>query len=183
MDYRHEEEWKNIDTLFTAFDVSVNGTVTLLNGCATGTTALTRQGRKITMVRLDVDLVGTQLNASMQDTRFEIIYDKQPNGALPVQADILSANQSNAQWNPSNFPNRFLSLWRYQFQTTVNVEQDRPLPRSISLNLPVRFNTGTTAAITAITSGSLFLFAQTQNAGGGTESMQMSGSTRVWFIE
>ena len=81
--------------------------INCLNDVAQGTTAITRIGRKILMKSVLVQgLLATNTGNS---ARVLIVYDRQPNGALPAATDVLTSNTIMAAQNLDN-RDRFLIL-------------------------------------------------------------------------
>lgn len=159
-------ELKVIDTAQAQYACTTTGSVTLLNGVATGTDFTNRIGRKIIMK--SVQIRGMVRPATSTPTsavcRVIIGYDMQPNTALPAVTDVLLAATGDSMLNLNN-RDRFKMLMDKQVtmgfynttasssvadHTVVNVK------KYIKLNHDTIFD-GTTAAIGDITSGSLFL--------------------------
>lgn len=100
-------EQKNVDVQSTLGSAGgAWSTVTLLNGVAQGTSANTRIGRKVTITKL---LLRWTCHASSSSTRFMVVYDHAPNGALPLITDILTLDQINGVNNLVN-NDRFMIL-------------------------------------------------------------------------
>lgn len=100
-------EQKNVDVqAVPASALGAWSAVTLLNGVAQGITANTRIGRRVTITKL---LLRWHCHASSSSSRFMVVYDHAPNGALPLITDILTLDQINGVNNLVN-NDRFMIL-------------------------------------------------------------------------
>lgn len=100
-------EQKNVDgsaSLVSA--LAAWSAVTLVNGVAQGTTANTRIGRRLTITKV---FLRWNCSATGAVSRFMVVYDHSPNGALPVITDILTLDQINGVNNLIN-NDRFMIL-------------------------------------------------------------------------
>lgn len=97
-------ELKVIDTANAAYNCSTTGSVTLINGVAQGTDFTNRIGRKIHLQSVQVrgQLNGVDDTIVPNRSDLYIIYDKQPNGALPAIGDIFTQATSNSFLNLDN---------------------------------------------------------------------------------
>lgn len=167
----------------TASLLSTTATVTLLNGLATGAAYFQRVGRSVSLKSLH--LRGCILPSGLDGVtgefiRISLVYDRQPNGALPAYADIFqtvdaAGNGSNAVFDFTNLNNseRFLILADIpvQFSSTEitgaahiasasemqNQMQSLLIDKYISLDgLPTNYKLDT-AVIGAISSGAIYL--------------------------
>lgn len=100
------EEKKNIDveqinTLVAAQTTAVRK---LLNPCAQGTTALTRAGRRTTMLSMEFRFAASfaATSAGASPVRLLIVYDRQPNGALAATTDIVVLDSLDSMMNLNN---------------------------------------------------------------------------------
>lgn len=176
-------ETKFIDTNVTtaiAFNSSAFGAGTLLNGCANGSDASTRIGRKITLKSL---LLRYTFRTGTSSTwgckvRILVVYDKQANSAAPAITDILLADEFNSPNNLSN-RDRFVTIFD---QITDSFGAGTGEIASASdvlykkLNFETMFNSGSAGTIGDITSGSIYVFTA-QN--GGLLAANASQNTRV----
>jgi len=142
------------------------GTVTLLNGVATGTDFTNRIGRKVCWksILMNGVLTPTDATSNVSLARIMLVWDSQPNGALPAITDVLNAAVPTAPMNLNN-RDRFRVLLDKRFvlgpyNTTAtqsvasNIIREHHMYKKI--NLETIFD-GTTNAIGDIQSGSLFL--------------------------
>jgi len=75
----------------------------LINAIAGGTTRTQRIGGSVTLTSFLLRGVYTSVGATTAPpVRILVVYDKQPNGALPSITDILAANDTNSPLNISN---------------------------------------------------------------------------------
>jgi hypothetical protein len=96
---------KFIDTAAAGYGCDTTGSVTLLNGVATGTDFTNRIGRRIRNIR--VLCRGFMAPESYTSTinnlvRIMIVIDHQPNGAIAGVTDILASSSSMTDINISN---------------------------------------------------------------------------------
>jgi len=101
---RSPQERKLIDTVVTDSAMDTTGTVTLLNGCATGTDFTNRIGRKINVKSILVrGLAEPQDGTTVaRFLRWMLVLDTQPNGALATITDILTTSTSLSPLNLNN---------------------------------------------------------------------------------
>lgn len=182
-------EHKLIDTAVAGYVCDTTGTVTLMNGVAQGTDYTNRVGRKF--VNLTVQLEGSiqplDVTTGPTKCRVMVIYDKQPNGALPAITDVLSASTSNAFMNLNN-RDRFIVIANIN-ETIGGVSNvatqsyaQSPNVVNVSLYKAIKMETindGTGATVGDIQSGSIFLLTvgdQAPGAGGA-----FVGALRVRF--
>lgn len=152
-------ELKNIDTTigFPAFGVAT-GTLTLLNGCAQGTTATTRLGRRITMKSLYVRGFIQMAPTSTGNACFRIliVYDKQANATAPAATDILVADAFANLNNLSN-SRRFVTLMDHVTDAiSATGEQSVHFELYKKLNKEVEFNAGSAGTVGDIQTGSVY---------------------------
>lgn len=160
----NQEEWKYIDV--GAATTAVAGMFLLLNGCAPGDGASSRDGRQITVQSIQMkfrgeqDPAGSVANASTT-ARFIVFIDKQANGAAPAVGDVLDTTSAGFADALRNFNNR----------KRFKIFMDRRYPVSILGNgsfaddfylkrnglTETVFNAGTAGTIADITSGSVYV--------------------------
>lgn len=150
-------------TLTSTNRIPVNSaafTTTLLNGCAQGTTAGTRIGRRITMksllIRWNIALAATTAGAGA--IRILVVYDAQANATAPAVTDILDTDNFVAGMNLSN--NR-------RFKVLCDVILDQGVStagpgancgtRYVRGDWNTEFNTGSAGTIGDIQSGSVYM--------------------------
>jgi len=148
------------------------GSVTLINGVATGTDYTDRVGRKIIIKSIYIRMTaypyttGTIDNTKGECLRLMLVMDTQPNGALAAVADILNGSGDvNAPMNLNN-RDRFKVLYDKQigfpsFTTTSGaLVNGSPMLKPIKIykkcNLEVIFN-GTGSTIGSIQTGALLV--------------------------
>jgi len=162
-------ERKSIDAANAVVNLSTAGSVTLINGVATGTDFTARIGRRINVVTIQLrayfDIADTS-SADVDATRVMIVEDLQSNGVIATIAQILADTAGNTHpMNHLNLDNRqrfrvhydkqfSLGLYSaaadgfYNKQPTINFYK--------KCNIPVEFS-GTTAGIGSIASGAIYL--------------------------
>lgn len=172
-----------MDTAQFQSDFDTTGTFTLLNGVATGTDFTNRIGRKVCWKSILVQ--GNIINEGDPSTsnlcRFMVVWDTQPNGALPALTDVLTAATSTAPMNLNNRDRfRVIIDKRYALGTISTTATQSVSDRTTALihkykkiNLETIFD-GTTNAIGDIQTGSLFALTVGSVAAGTTYEANVS---------
>lgn len=162
----------------------LTGVLTLINGCAQGTTAFTRIGRRIKMTSLYIRIwnltAATQVGSST--TRIIVVYDKQSNATAPVATDILLADGIQNGNNLSN-SRRFVTLCDKVMQSIGPAGPQAAYKKIyLKLNHPVEFNTGSAGTIGDIQTGAVYVLLY---ANGGTTTAGSSHQTftRIRFVD
>lgn len=103
-----EKKFIDVSNTITVTNV---GQISLLNGCIPGTDAVNRIGRKTVMKSLTFDCVAVASAALTVAgaVRVHIVYDKQPNGALPNATTIFKTDDWLGHNNLDN-RDRFVTL-------------------------------------------------------------------------
>jgi len=162
---------------------TANVTNTLLVGQGTASTS-SRIGNKIFLKNVEFAMDAKQQNSLIvpqQCIRLMLVYDKQANGAAPVIGDILESSDFLSQYTYDK-RERFVILmdkcYTLGYQDKTNfwgtgnpIVEDR---RTIRINRPTIYS-GSTTAITDITTGSLWLV----NVGTGTSPTAATVDYRI----
>jgi len=184
-------ERKTIDLAPAAKVMDTTGTVTLLNGVATGADFTERIGRKIFMKSIYLTGIIFGVDDHINDTlcRILVVYDNQSNGAAPVMTDILKTSTSASQLNLDN-RDRFKVIIDKRWclarrdNTATQAFAGAPSCHVVKifrrLNKEVLFN-GTTNAVGSIATGSLYLLTIGNSAAGTGGTSELSA--RVRFID
>ena len=174
-------ERKNIDDSSAKWaSTSAGWSINCLNDVAQGTTAITRIGRKILMKSVLVQGLATNTGNS---ARVLIVYDRQPNGALPAATDVLTSNTIMAAQNLDN-RDRFLILADIMpYDQVENISNPSAnsgfgYKRYIKCNLETIYS-GNAGTIADIMSGSLIMMT---NCNAGTLTGE-TGIQRVRFVD
>lgn len=188
---RTMQEKKAIDLAQADYGMDTTGSVTLLNGVATGTDFTDRIGRKIITRSVAVRgiIIPAAANIGGQKGRLIIVQDNQVNGAAPAVTDVLKTANANAQLNLNN-RDRFRVLVDREFvigqlsNIATQSVAGSPTIGKCKVFKATRIETifqGTTAAVASIASGAIWMVTiGTQAAGSG---LTFSGTTRVRFID
>jgi len=182
-------EAKVIDLDPAQYNTDTTGTITLLNGCATGSDYTDRIGRKIIVksiyVRGIFRMEGTNISPTL--CRIIIVYDMQTNGAAPAITDILKSANSQAQLNMNN-RDRFKILMDKQIalggQDVAAGGYGSPTTLSIKKYKKCRLETvysGTLSTVGSISTGALWMISIGDRAAGS--AAEFSGSVRTRFID
>lgn len=102
-------EHKYIDVSYSTATTTTPAFV-LLNPLSQGTSSSTRIGERITMKSVQVKGWVSNGDALANRYVFMVVYDKQPNGALPASADIFTGNAYNGALRDPNWARRFKVL-------------------------------------------------------------------------
>lgn len=193
-------ELKVFDTAVAAYAVNTTGLVGNICLPVVGADFNQRVGRKILIksvyIRGRIALAASDANALIdapsQLGRIILLWDKQPNGALPSVSDILTSATATAQFN-INSRDRFKILkdkqWAFGYYNrsttatqTYAVADNVCFPIKIykKLNLETIFN-GSAGTIADISSGSLVLFFIGTEASGTNQGAQATISIRVRY--
>lgn len=155
---KYREEYKTVSTSQgVALTWTTVGAFVPLNLMARGVSDGQHAGRAIRMKRIAGKL-GFYGNTLEDFVRWILVYDKAPNGALPTTAQLMEETVGTT-FSVPNHDNE----WRFKilYDSLIGVS-DVQLPQlvdmDIAVDLPTIFNSTATATITAITSGSLFMF-------------------------
>jgi len=191
------EERKYSDTTFAALTCDTTGTVTLLNGLATGTDATARVGRRVTLKSFHIRGVlqpkatypGTARARSLN--RVMVVWDNNPNGGtIAAIGDILATASSTSHQNLNN-RERFkvlMDVVTYQgacaagssapeYGTDFNVVE-----RFQRLNNDVQYG-GTAATIADIQKGALLLVTIGDQAVAAGAGGSLTGACRIRYTD
>jgi len=191
--FRPDVEYRCIDTMTGVIGPTTSGVVTLINGVGQGDDTTQRQGRQITMRRLELRLQcrQDQLNGdSGYVLRMVIAYDRQATGVSATAGTILDLSTiGQGHIAPINYQNiqRYEILYDKSFTVNatagiVGAFDNQILYKTVimDLNHVVRY-IGTGATISSINSGSLNVLL---TAGGYiTNSPDAFFGARVYFSD
>lgn len=183
-------ELKYVDAdMFTSPPTPVSGTptFTLLNGTAAGTGASDRIGTEITMKSISVRgtwLQNTSLTSGTSNyVRMLLVYDSQSNGSAPTAAELLTGSGMFAHKNLDN-RKRFKILKDKLFiLLPTSGSNSSGGPQAVNFKFYRKLNAkteykGTTAAITSIATGAIYLVCLAQAAANGPS---FTGSSRIRY--
>jgi len=191
---RSPGEKKVIDVAQTTTAVNTTGSVTLLNGVATGTDFTDRIGRRTNVTAIQLrgfftpDLTSATITQNL--ARILIVEDQQTNGVIATIADILNAVTPTSFMNMSNRERFKVHMDQQLALGPQNFTSDlvcAPCPGGHvinfykKVNIPMVFE-GTAATIASISSGALYLVTVGNVAAGNLDS-QLLWSSRVRFID
>jgi hypothetical protein len=184
-------ELKYSDLSQATYGCDTTGSVTLLNGVATGTDNTNRVGRHCTFMEIIVQghFFPTNATASTNMCRVILVQDHQPNGALPAITDLLVASSATSAFNVNNEMRFKILSDKHVTLGTINTTATQtysvaPGAASYSTKLRCKISTeynGTSAAIGSLTTNSILLFTVgTQTSSNG---YSLLAYTRVRFID
>lgn len=180
-------ELKYVDTAISQV-CDTTGAITLLNTVPQGAGESARIGRKINIRSIECHLrTGAEATTVVNQFRWMLVYDRQPNKALAAITDVLNSVDPNALKNDQN-RERFLVIKDktgkvignnttagQQTDCTINVFKYYK-----RCKLPVVYGTAGTGAIGDITTGALLLLTCGQQAA-GTSDNNLVGNVRIRF--
>jgi len=193
---------KAFDIGFSNSNFTVAGTFTPLNVPINGAEQYQRVGRRITLRSLSIKGFVNFGATTVQDlARIIVVYDAQPNAALPVLADILQNSNAglattNLSFHNLNNRDRFIFLKDYKVMLpavtvaagvltneaipdpiyhTFNIDWEIPLRR-----METTFNAVNGGTIADVTTGSLLLVTLDGNNAG---TVSFAFSSRVRYID
>ncbi len=172
-------EDKYIDTTDSGLTVTTTPNLTLLNGCAPGSSSVTRNGQSIKANGLDIRLRCRRLTGTQQYLRVMIIVDKQPNGAIFSSADVLTSNDPAGLRNVG-YLSRFTILHDEVFSLSSSGQDTYFKSIHIPASFHVRFNTGTAGTIADITDNSVYAMVLSTDA---TNGPAYTANYRFWFVD
>ncbi len=159
------KERKFIDTQIVNTAIITTGTITQLSNIAQGLTEFTRVGNKITVTGI---LLKYLQNANIStNTRVMLVQDKQTNGAIYVNTDLLEdASAQDIILSPRNsdFKRRFRVVYDRTHPFDVNARATHVVSKFFKMNIPLRYDTNV-GDITDLQSSSFSLFVCTETAG------------------
>mgnify|MGYP000198975302 CR=1 FL=1 len=162
------------------------GDIDAINLVAEGTNDDERLGNKMTMtsLRYRCHAVPGTSQTIWQRAQIYFVYDKQPNGALPTATDVLEDDSSFTFPNWAN-KERFQILRQHSFLVAPAGEGGPPndvIEGYVKLN-HVTNHDAVTAAITSITTGSLFTLVVGNGTSGTNANPGINVNTRVTFSQ
>lgn len=160
-----QQERKFLDNNITLPATTVaTGVLTLLNGCAQGTTAITRVGTRIYMksVHIRMNLSVNVPTSASTAIRCLVVYDKESNGAAPLATDILAQDTSCAANNLYR-PGRFTTLMDEFIHPMNGNACGYFIDRYVKIGLPVLFNSGNAGTVADISSGAVYVLINTNS--------------------
>lgn len=188
------------------YTTAINSTaaVILLNGMVPGSNLQNRLGRKIAMksVRLLGNIIWNGNGAVNYDFfRLMIVYDRQPNGALPALSDILqtvdpAGNTSSTVWDHVNLSNRdrFQILRNRMYSVNSHGGSSTFVAGAITdgrwqvdefvrlKDLETHFNTGVAGTVADMTTGALLLVLVGATAAANNQA-DLNWTSRVRFTD
>lgn len=160
MDTGTRAEKKSLDTA-SSLAPPLTATFTtpvLLNGLASGAGTNERVGRKVTIKSVSLRYIHDATGSDpASQIRIAIIYDKQPNGALPGVTDIFNLGNFISHLNLSN-SDRFVVIMDEISDSAQSASLNISGKRHVKCNLETIYGAGTNG-ISAINSGSLMILA------------------------
>jgi len=158
----------------------------LLNGTVRGDDIADRTGRRIMMKTLILRVNAWQESASpLQNVRFWVVYDRQPNGSALSPSDVLTA--ASVQSLPVfNNRDRYVILVDKMMTFPAVGGNDAATNQTatwvLPLNRRVDYNTGSAGTVADIQQGSLYLMVCGEGAA-SPNANQLRAQSRVIFAD
>ena len=186
---RRLRERKTVDVDPADYNITSTGSVTLLNGIATGTDFTNRIGRKIVMRSLNIRgfVYPEDTTTNTCTVRMIWVYDQQTNAAQPAVTDILKSADPTSQLNLDN-RDRFKVLVDKEF---INGKIDTTATQAIAISPAVwKFKkykylkhetlyNGVGATVGSIATGAIWMVLISNQAAGVAATTRLS--TRIRF--
>lgn len=196
-------ERKVFDVAATSYNVNATGFTQALCIPTLGSDMTNRIGRKICLKSIQIQGFVNIANAkavpmiesevSAQYARFILLWDTQPNGALPSITDVLTTLSTNAPLNLNNrdrfrvLVDKRYCLDPFIFNSTTSccsaTNQIKPVKIYRKLNLETIFNATNGGTIADIASGSLTALWIGSDPSGLNGPVDFNGSYRVRFAD
>lgn len=167
-----------------AANIPNTGVVVCVNQMITGTGTQNFVGNQITIkqasMRFEVDLPATPANQVPTSGRVMLIWDRQPNGAVPAFNTIFSSNSYLAFAN-INTRDRFVVLRNQQFSLSPNGNQTLFFEEFVDINMTTTFVSGQATAAVPQTGALLFVYISDQS--GADNQPTIAGIIRVRYYD
>lgn len=180
-------ESKYIDTLFSSNTMANGiGNQSLLNGCTTGVTSVTRTGQSIKSKMLRIDIIIAVGATTPVNCRVCIIQDKAANGSTIGIGSIFQAavdgasDYTTSQRNVATLNARVVFHMDDVFELDTVQNTRKIIRTSIPLKFHTHYNTGTAGTVADISENSLYLLAMSS---AGATQPTFKGSIRYEFID
>jgi len=159
------DELKYLDTNSAAYQSGTTGSVTLINGVASGSSQITREGRQCFWKQVIVSGSLVPNDATVIGSRNDVyvIWDKQPGEAVPAMTDFFVQSIAGSPMN-LNYRERFVVLAHQTHAvgglttnaTAALTPTISPVSISKRINLRTTFK-GDDNAIASISTGAMYL--------------------------
>jgi len=182
------EELKYLDINNANYLCGTTGAVTLINGVAAGSTAITREGRQCFWKTVQVSGTVAAADATVVASRADvfIVFDKQPGAAVPNMLDLFVESKSGSPMN-LNYRERFVVLAHRNWVIGGPVADGVSItPNVHAVNINVKLNLRTTFkgdanAIGDIATGAMYLV--TLGSAADASCAILNASVRMRFSE
>jgi len=185
-------ELKYISTTTTIQDMTTTPVITLLNGCAPGSDATNRIGRRILVRSVQLSGYAAPSTATVvAPCRWAIVVDRQANGATFTFGDCWDSAIADTLRNPTNLQ-RFQIIHDTGVFGVIGSTQPSPAIAATSaslhpfhlykkLNIPVQFNAGVTGTVADITTNAIYLV--TWGSQAGLNGADFTSRIRIRFAD
>jgi len=182
------EELKYLDTNFGNYACGTTGAVTLINGVAAGSTAITREGRQCFWKSIQVHGTIAAADATTVASRNDVfvIFDRQPGAAVPAMTDLFVESKAGSPMN-LNYRERFVVLGHNTFVIgglTADATALTPTVHSVNINIKANLRTtfkGDANAIGDIATGAMYLV--TLGSAADASGAILNAAVRLRFSE
>lgn len=156
------------------YNFNTTGDVQHLNVISTGDSLAARMGSRITMLQLQIrGTVKSNINTVVSSCALYIVYDRQPQGAVPAVTDILDTVSSNS-FQKLETRDRFSILlrrrWSFEGSATVpTADTIRTVDSVLYMNRPTTYILASSSgAIADVRTGGLYAVFVGDTAAGST---------------
>lgn len=181
-------ERKFVDLANAVYACNTTGSITLIPIIAQGASESQRIGRHVTLKSIQCHGVwNVDSTATLASARYLLVYDKQPNAALPAITAILNTANYFSFLNDAN-KDRFIVLRDKKWVgignsvTPTSGKEAAPINFFLKLNHKMTFGTGGTGLIADINTGGLYLITVGDIAS-GTADANISAGFRVRYVD
>jgi len=185
-------ELKYVNTTTSIQDMTTTPVITLLNGCAPGSDATNRIGRRVLVKSVQLSGYAAASTATViAPCRWAIVIDRQPNGATFSFTDCWDTALADTLRNPNNLQ-RFQIIHDTGVVAVIGSTQPSPAIAATStsmvpfhlykkLNVPVQYNSGTAGTIADIQTNAIFLV--TWGSQAGLNGADFTSRIRIRFAD
>lgn len=167
-----------------AQNLPATGTVVCVNQLVTGSGVQNFTGNQITIksvaYRFEVDLPASAANQVMTSGRVMLIWDRQPNGAVPAY-NVIFSSASYLAFANVNTRDRFVILRNDQISLSPNGQQTVFLERFVKVNMTSTFVNGQSSAGVPNTGALLLVYISDQATSANQPTI--TGIVRVRYFD
>lgn len=180
-----------VDLTATSYALDTTGSITFIATVPTGTSVITRVGKRITWKSIQIrgNIVGNSA-AVVNDVAVIFVYDRRPRGAVPAITDVLLSADSKAFNNDAN-SGRFQILRRFDLSCVGNTTSAANSTESTLISFDqfidmkskkCTFMAAGSGAIADVSEGALYMITVGSNVA-GTSAATLNVGVRTRFVD